>query len=69
MKTTFPANGRHTIEVSFNVQTGLCDVVVSDTQSTKRYIKSLVLEQYNRLVDFFKDNENGFAIQSAQSLF
>jgi hypothetical protein len=69
MANTFAANGRHIINVALNAGTGLCDVHVSDKITNKTFSKSLVLEQYNKLVDYFTENEHAFAIQAAHSIF
>ena len=48
---TFAVNSRHVMNVSFNGVSGLCDVVVSEKHSDRTFIKSMVLNQYNQLVD------------------
>jgi hypothetical protein len=67
--TTFAANTRHMVQVELNVATGNCDVTVSDKLSNKTFVKSLALTQYNRLVDWLKENDHGFAMNSIHSMF
>lgn len=69
MAHKFNLNGRHMIEVTLNGETGLCDVVVSDLQSAATYTKSLVLDQYNKLVEYFQSNEHSYAINCAKGRF
>jgi hypothetical protein len=70
MKTqTFDVNDRHVMNVSFNTASGLCDVQVSDKLSDRTFVKSMVLEQYNRLVDWLRENDHGFAMISVRSIF
>lgn len=66
---TFRVNSRHVLNVSFNGANGFCDVVVSDKQSNRTFIKSMALNQYNRLVDWLSDNDHGFAMMSIHSYF
>lgn len=66
---TFDLNTRHEINVGLNGSTGLCDVVVTDKVTNKSLIRSLMLEQYNKLVDYFSANDHAFAIQAAHKLF
>jgi hypothetical protein len=66
---TFELNTRHEINVGLNGQTGLCDVVVTDKVTNNSFIKSLMLGQYNKLVDYFKANDHAFAIQAANNMF
>lgn len=67
--TSFSANARHEVTLTLNGTTGLCDVAVSDKLSDKTFSKSMVLAQYNKLVDWLKDNDHGFAMNSIHSLF
>lgn len=69
MKFNFELNSRHVMNVDLNVDSGLCDVVVTDTQSGKTFVKSLLLEQYNKLVDWFKENDGAFSVVAAKSIF
>lgn len=70
MKTqTFDVNSRHVMNVGFNTASGLCDVQVKDKLSDKTFVKSMVLEQYNRLVDWLRENDHGFAMISVRSIF
>ena len=66
---TFAVNSRHVMNVSFNGVSGLCDVVVSEKQSDRTFIKSMVLNQYNQLVDWLRENDHGFAMNSIRSYF
>lgn len=66
---TFDVNSRHVMSVDFNGASGLCNVVVSEKQSTLTFTKSMVLEQYNQLVDWLRDNDHGFAMRSIRSYF
>lgn len=66
---SFPINSRHLISVTLNAGSGLCDVLVSEKSTNKTFTKSLMLAQYNKLVDFFKENDHSFAMQSVHSLF
>ena len=66
---TFEANSRHVMNVNFNSASGLCDVVVSETQTNRTFIKSMVLDQYNQLVDWLRENDHGFAMNSIRSYF
>lgn len=65
----FNVNSRHVMNVSFNCTNGMCDVVVSETQTGRTFIKSMVLDQYNKLVDWLRDNDHGFAMMSIRSYF
>ena len=69
MKVLFDLNSRHTMNVDLNAVTGFCDVVVKDVISNNTFKKSMLLEQYNRLVDSFKENDNAFAINAVHSFF
>jgi hypothetical protein len=66
---SFAANGRHIVKVVLNVGTGLCDVLVSDSITSKTFAKSMALSQYNRLVDWLKENDHCFAMNSIHSYF
>lgn len=66
---SFSANARHEVSITLNSGTGLCDVQVSDKLSDKTYTKSMVLAQYNKLVDWLRENDHGFAMNSIHSLF
>lgn len=66
---TFSVNSRHVMSVNFNGTSGMCEVVVSETQTNRTFIKSMVLDQYNQLVDWLRDNDHGFAMMSIRSLF
>lgn len=66
---TFDVNSRHVMSVNFNGASGLCDVVVSEKQSDRTFIKSMVLNQYNQLVDWLRENDHGFAMSSIRSYF
>lgn len=68
-QTSFSANARHEVTLTLNSKTGLCDVAVSDKLSDKTFSKSMVLAQYNKLIDWLKDNDHGFAMNSIHSLF
>jgi hypothetical protein len=65
----FNVNSRHVMNVNFNSTNGMCDVVVSEKHSDRTFIKSMVLEQYNQLVDWLRDNDHGFAMMSIRSYF
>ncbi len=69
MTFEFDLNARHNIHVVLNKVTGLCDVVVRDSISHKTFTQSMLLDQYNRLVDWFRDNDGAFAIMAAHSVF
>lgn len=66
---TFALNSRHVMNVAFNGASGLCDVTVSDTISNLTFAKSLMLDQYNKLVDWLRDNDHSFAMNSIHSYF
>lgn len=66
---TFDVNSRHVMNVSFNGTSGMCDVVVSEKQTNRTFMKSMVLDQYNMLVDWLRDNDHGFAMMSIRSYF
>ncbi len=66
---TFELNSRHVMNVSFNSTSGMCDVVVSEKHSDRTFIKSMVLERYNQLVDWLRDNDHAFAMMSIRSQF
>ena len=66
---TFAVNSRHVMNVSFNGVSGLCDVVVSEKHSDRTFIKSMVLNQYNQLVDWLRENDHGFAMNAIRSYF
>lgn len=66
---TFDVNSRHVMCVDFNGASGLCDVVVSEKQSNLTFTKSMVLAQYNQLVDWLRENDHGFAMMSIRSYF
>jgi pantothenate kinase len=66
---TFDVNGRHVMNVIFNGASGLCDVVVSEKQTNRTFIKSMVLAQYNQLVDWLRENDHGFAMMSVRAIF
>ncbi len=66
---TFDVNSRHVMSVEFNGVSGLCDVAITDKQSPKTFVKSIALDQYNRLVDWLRDNDHGFAMNSIHSNF
>ncbi|PUA30414.1 MAG: hypothetical protein B0W54_07945 [Cellvibrio sp. 79] len=68
-QTSFSANARHEVNLTLNSDTGLCDVRVSDKLSDKTFSKSMVLAQYNKLVDWLKENDHGFAMNSIHSIF
>jgi len=65
----FSVNSRHVMNVNFNSTNGMCDVVVSEKHSDRTFIKSMVLEQYNQLVDWLRENDHGFAMNSIRSYF
>jgi hypothetical protein len=65
----FDINSRHVMNVVFNGGSGLCDVAITDRQSPKTFVKSLALDQYNRLVDWLRDNDHSFAMNSIHSYF
>jgi hypothetical protein len=69
MIVKFDLNNRHVMEVNLNSVTGRCDVNVCDTQTNRSFSKSMLLDQYNRLVDWFRENDGAFAINAAHSLF
>lgn len=66
---TFDVNNRHVMSVVFNSGSGLCDVAVTDKQSPKTFVKSIALDQYNRLVDWLRDNDHSFAMNSIHCNF
>lgn len=66
---TFDVNSRHVMSVDFNSTSGMCDVVVSEKQSDRTFTKSMVLDKYNQLVDWLRDNDHGFAMMSIHSYF
>lgn len=66
---TFDVNSRHVMSVGFNSTSGMCDVVVSEKHSDRTFIKSMVLDKYNQLVDWLRDNDHGFAMSSIHSYF
>lgn len=68
-KQSFDVNSRHVMSVAFNGTSGLCDVSVSDKQTNMTFTKSMVLAQYNRLVDWLRENDHGFAMNSIRSYF
>lgn len=57
MKTSFPLNNRHNIEVNLNSDSGLCDVVVIDRINGDKFENSLDLKEYNEMVEWFKNKE------------
>lgn len=65
----FSVNTRHVMNVNFNGANGMCDVVVSEMQTGRTFSKSMVLDQYNQLVDWLRDNDHGFAMMSIRSYF
>lgn len=65
----FSVNSRHVMNVNFNSANGMCDVIVSEKHSDRTFIKSMVLEQYNQLVDWLRENDHGFAMNSIRSYF
>lgn len=69
MAESFNANDFHRVNVTFNPQTGLCDVLVSDSRTNAIFNKSVSLEKYNELVDFISENDHQFAINVANSRF
>ena len=69
MKVKFDLNCRHVMNVDLNAATGRCDVVVCDRYNHNTFTKSLLLEQYNKLVDWFKENDGAFSIMAAKSIF
>jgi hypothetical protein len=69
MHSLFPINSRHFMSVTLNGTSGLCDVLVSEELTNKTFAKSLVLTQYNKLVDFLKANDHCFAMESVHLLF
>jgi hypothetical protein len=66
---SFGINSRHVMSVVFNGESSLCDVVVSDKQTDKMFVKSLLLDQYNKLVDWLRENDHSFAMSSIHSYF
>ncbi len=68
-KQSFDVNSRHVMNVAFNSSSGLCDVEVSDKQTNHTFIKSMMLEQYNKLVDWLRENDHAFAMNSIRSYF
>jgi hypothetical protein len=68
-EANFDINSRHVMSVVFNGVSGLCDVAVTDKQSPKTFVKSMMLDQYNRLVDWLRDNDHSFAMNSIHSYF
>jgi len=68
-KQTFDVNRRHVMSVNFNGTSGLCDVVVSEKLSGRTFIKSMMLNQYNQLVDWLRENDHGFAMNSIRTYF
>lgn len=66
---SFNVNSRHVMNVAFNATNGMCEVVVSDKQTNLTFSKSMVLDKYNQLVDWLRDNDHGFAMMSIRSYF
>ena len=66
---SFDVNSRHVMNVAFNGANGLCDVVVSDKQTNLTFSRSMVLDKYNQVVDWLRDNDHGFAMMSIRSYF
>lgn len=65
----FSVNSRHVMNVNFNSANGMCDVVVSEMQTGCTFSKSMVLDKYNQLVDWLRDNDHRFAMMSIRSYF
>ncbi len=64
----FDVNHHHTVDVLFN-KDGLCDTIVTDGRTTQLYQKTVTLDTYNKLVDFFKENDHRYAINMALQKF
>ena len=69
VKQSFDVNSRHVMSVAFNGTSGLCDVEVSEKLTSRTFIKSMVLDQYNQLVDWLRENDHGFAMMSISTIF